>query len=263
MTTSTDYRPNLPDGHRLAARQHGDYWLAVDNRGYEYVVGSAVEPVHGGARIVHNLSRAGVATRYQIDAKGRSTPCVDVEEAVDAEVPAAHRAVRWGGVRRGPAGHAAEMACNEWARNLGTAAQTRWLWLHGPQGVGKSCIASLVVGDALRKGLTCRLVDWSELLRRIKATFGRPESDDLIESCIAVELLALDDVGKDQPSEWAAQILFEVVNGRERASKPTMATSNYTVRAACSRYGVDKGLAIADRIGTRSEVLLAGASARA
>ena len=256
-------QPQLPPGHRLAGdKPIGDFWYAIDTEGYEYAVGCYSTRLDGGERILTETYSDGTKRQWRIDHQGHHNRVVDGSEMAEQEIPAGYQGVAWGAIKRGRQGTQAEKDCEEWGLNLGTPAQRKWLWLHGPRGTGKTSIASLVVRGAIERGLSCKMTDWGEFLRRIKSLFGTDTDTDLIEGAIAVDLLVLDDVGKDQPTDWAAQMLFEIVNGREQRGLPTMATSNYSVKALAARYGDDKGLAIADRIGRHSEIALGGKSNR-
>ena len=258
---TSQQRPVVKPGHRLIGA-YNNFWYAVDDTGYEYVVGCGSRPLDGGGRMITETTADGNVKQWQVDNEGHHHPMQAPEAMAEAAIPAGLRAVEWGGVPRGRVGATAESDCEDWGKNVGTAAQRSWLWLHGPRGTGKSSIAALVVRDAIPRGIGCMLVDWGELLRRIKATYNDKEAANPIDGAIAVDLLVLDDVGKDQPTEHAAQVLFEIVNGREREGRPTMGTSNYSVKDACLRYGKDKGLALVDRIGVYSEVALGGGSNR-
>lgn len=250
----------LPQGHRHRFTFNG-FVYCEDADGHEYVKGCYSEQLPGGERVL-TQTQGGVRKQWHISPSGVQSPIKDADEEAASAIPAGQRGISWGGVRRDPTGHRVERRCEEWGRSIGTAGQTPWLWVCGPRGTGKSSIASLIVRDAIQRGRSCKSVDWAEFLRGIKAGFKAGTSEALIDAACSVDLLVLDDVGKDQPSEWAGQVLFEVVNGRERRGLPTMATSNYPPKDACLRYGEDKGLAIADRIGGSSVAVLAGKSFR-
>lgn len=262
-------RPQLPAGHRYieaAARQR--YLRALDENGYEYVVGCHSEKLPGGERVItdtrYRADGTPVRKQWHVDAKGQHTPIVDTDDAATNAMPDRYKGVEWGGVKRNFTGQAAEDRCRRWSTNLGQIGTRNCLWLHGPQGTGKSSIAALVVRDAIKAGKAdSRLWDWSELLRDIKASWDEERKDgDAIDKLISMELLVLDDVCKDKPTEWAAQVLYEIVNGRDRRNLSTMFTSNYGLKAAMERYDSDHGPFIRDRIGDASEVELAGASNR-
>ena len=257
--------PQLPPGHRYTETR-GPFLRAEDEHGYVYVVGCHSEAIPGGERIVTETrySRDGTPDRKQwrVDLQGRHTPVLDGDEAASKIVPPSHLCVEWSGVSRNFRGQDAEDRCRRWSTNLGQIGTRQWLWLWGPGGVGKSCIATLVARDCAKEGTQVQSLEWPAFLRSVKESWKDDGAGDLIEQMIEAELLILDDVGKDQPTEWAAQVLFEIVNGRERNGKPTMLTSNYTIKECMERYKSDHGAYIRDRIGDASEVELAGASNR-
>jgi DNA replication protein DnaC len=48
--------------------------------------------------------------------------------------------------------------------------------------------------------------------------------------------LVLDDLGKEKPSEWAEEKLYEIVNARYVRSLPIIITTNVGLKAVEARY---------------------------
>lgn len=118
-----------------------------------------------------------------------------------------------------------------------------YLW--GPTGVGKS---GLAIGYA--KGLM-HLEDedraptaplfWptSELFTELRATYNEEGKSEhkIIKACIEADLLILDDLGVEKPSEWVQDRLYQIVNARHGAELPTIFTSNLSLAALEKRIG--------------------------
>ena len=68
-----------------------------------------------------------------------------------------------------------------------------------------------------------------DLLRDIKATFdesGRKEQEalDRLKKC---ELLVIDDIGKEQATDWSTAQLYAIINDRYECQKPLIITTNF------------------------------------
>jgi DNA replication protein DnaC len=110
-------------------------------------------------------------------------------------------------------------------------AVTKGLCLVGPPGIGKTHIAvsvlrSLVVDKHVR-GL---FYDVRDLLRVIRSTYNpvvRTAEMDILRPVMTAELLVLDDLGAEKPSEWVEETMNLIVNTRYNERRPTIFTTNY------------------------------------
>jgi DNA replication protein DnaC len=69
----------------------------------------------------------------------------------------------------------------------------------------------------------------ADVLRAIRSCFDKKgqTEDEVIQSFISPQVLVLDDLGKERPTEWALEQLFAVINARYDACKPLIVTTNY------------------------------------
>jgi len=110
----------------------------------------------------------------------------------------------------------------------------RGLFFLGHPGVGKTHLAVAVLKLVVReRGAHGLFFDTRELLRLIRSTYhparGTAEMD-VLEPVIAANLLVLDDLGAEKPSEWVDETLNMIVNRRYNERRPTIFTSNYEVK---------------------------------
>jgi DNA replication protein DnaC len=80
----------------------------------------------------------------------------------------------------------------------------------------------------------------TRLLLGIRKTYDGGEQDTeakIIERCSEVPYLALDDLGTEKPTEWAAAVLYEIVDARYNAERPIWVSSNLGLSELAGRLG--------------------------
>lgn len=116
------------------------------------------------------------------------------------------------------------------------------LYIQGPVGCGKTHLACAVAKsyahaalarthDKPRVARRIRFVTSIDFLARLKETYdvatGSAESD-VMRGFAECDLLILDDLGKDLPTEWAVNRIFQLLNARYNEMLPTLITTQYT-----------------------------------
>jgi DNA replication protein DnaC len=125
------------------------------------------------------------------------------------------------------------------------------LLLLGPPGVGKThlAVAALKLTIELKRarGLFC---DTRRLLSVIRSTYNpteRRDESEVLGPVMQAELLVLDDLGAERPTEWVEEMMNLIINTRYNEKRLTIFTSNYPERQPPDSHGES----LEERIGFR------------
>jgi DNA replication protein DnaC len=121
--------------------------------------------------------------------------------------------------------------CRRFAEDFeGQCERGSSLVLVGGAGTGKTHLACAVASAVISSHqAAARFVTVSDMLRSIKETYRRDATaneSDVIRSYVDCDLLVLDEIGVQVGSEHEKLLLFEVLNGRYQALKPSILISN-------------------------------------
>ena len=77
-----------------------------------------------------------------------------------------------------------------------------------------------------------------ELLERIRRSFNAPtQSENFDDLADTPQLLVLDDLGAEKPSDWVRERLYTIINRRYEHCRPTIVTSNLTIDQLAKQVG--------------------------
>lgn len=119
------------------------------------------------------------------------------------------------------------------------------IYLVGNSGTGKSHIMACMVNELTKQLHSCLFTNFFEIAKQIKKTFGRSlynESEFLFKLC-DVSFLFIDDLGtervqKDGEDTWLQEKIYDIINKRYNAKKPTIFSSNLTFRELTENRGI-------------------------
>jgi DNA replication protein DnaC len=103
------------------------------------------------------------------------------------------------------------------------------LWFAGDVGTGKTSLAMLVSKAAIDAGHSAAIYSVPRLIAEIKSTYDRDSDDSymkLFRRLCSVDLLHLDDLGAERPTEWVLEQLYSIVNERWQDGRSIVVTSN-------------------------------------
>jgi DNA replication protein DnaC len=132
------------------------------------------------------------------------------------------------------------------------------LLLTGDTGLGKTHLAVSVLREIVSmKGVRGQFWDFQQLIREIKSSYD-PETKttelQVLSPVIETDVLVLDDLGAWRITDWMNDTLFQIINSRYLARRPTVITTNFRdvppQQAAKADHLVRKEFLV-DRVGQR------------
>ena len=126
-----------------------------------------------------------------------------------------------------PQSEAGLMAGYQAARNFANSPQG-WLTLCGGTGSGKTHLAVAIAREQLMKGNQLMFASVPELMDRLRYAY-EPDSGvsymQLLEEIKNSPILILDDLGRERRSDWAQEMVFQILVHRDNLHLPTVITS--------------------------------------
>jgi len=119
----------------------------------------------------------------------------------------------------------------DYAQNFGMYKEKgEGLFITGGYGVGKTHLAAAITNYLIRsKMATVIFGNVTTLLGRLRSAYSDDseyEETQILKELHDVDLLVIDDLGKEKPTPWVEEKLYNVVNERYENYKPIIVTSN-------------------------------------
>lgn len=126
----------------------------------------------------------------------------------------------------------------ETAREFVSSAEgKKGLYICGGFGTGKTWLAVLIGRKMAERGEAVCFGTFSELTNKLQQALRREGEYGLLWERFTAKarLLIIDDIGKEKPTDWKLQTLFDIIDTRERNGLLTVFTSNYSLAELCER----------------------------
>ena len=128
-----------------------------------------------------------------------------------------------------------------WAQGSEAGSGRVSLLLYGSYGVGKTGLAVSAMREMSRElQMPALFLTTPDLLDRIRSTYNRDSAEsekDLVQAVKDIDLLVLDDLGAERPTDWVRERLFTIINHRHDECMPTIFTSNLDPKMLAEHLG--------------------------
>lgn len=140
--------------------------------------------------------------------------------------------------------------CKEYADSF--SRDSKSVLMTGTTGLGKTHLSLAIANVVLQKGFQVLYGSAQDFFGRIQNEyFNRNRVDtDTLNTLLQADLLILDDLGAEFESNFNTSTLYNIINSRMNAKKPTIINTNLSLQEIQSRYS--------DRIASRLLTVYSG-----
>jgi DNA replication protein DnaC len=113
-----------------------------------------------------------------------------------------------------------------------TLPEGKGMLLMGGCGAGKTHLAVAALNEVINSGKPGRVlfVNFQDLIQEIQASFDSdqtPGKAEIMRPVLEADLLVLDELGSQKPTQFVQDILYYVINTRYNEERTTIFTTNY------------------------------------
>lgn len=141
-----------------------------------------------------------------------------------------------------------------YSEKLVNGIEKKGLILVGNNGVGKTHLACSIANKLIENGIPVINGTLINLLAELKNSYEIDNSIsemEIIKLYENVDLLIIDDLGKEKPSEWGLEKLFTIINSRYENNLPVIITTNYNQNSLVQRLSINGEIETAKSIISR------------
>ena len=117
---------------------------------------------------------------------------------------------------------------NNWVSDI-----DRSLYIFGDPGRGKTYAAVALLREQLLRGRKAEIITMTDLLYRIRKSYNKiseETQDGIIEHFTTIKHLVIDDIGREQITNWAGPTIYQIIDQRYREELHTIFTSNLSLK---------------------------------
>lgn len=141
-----------------------------------------------------------------------------------------------------------------YSEKLVKGIEKKGLVLVGNNGVGKTHLACSIANELIENGIPViygTLINLLAELRNSYDTENNISEMEIIKLYKNVDLLIIDDLGKEKPSEWGLEKVFTIINSRYENNLPVIITTNYNQNSLLERLSLNGEIETAKSIISR------------
>ncbi len=123
--------------------------------------------------------------------------------------------------------------------NFQPGKSQRGMIIEGPIGSGKSFLLGCIANALIKKNIAFKYLVYTDLLQQIRGSYSDESALDereIMRSVQEIPILLIDDLGTEKPSEFAASILYQIIDYRYREQKPIFVTTNFHLQEMQTRF---------------------------
>lgn len=128
--------------------------------------------------------------------------------------------------------------------------QEQGIMFTGPVGTGKTHLAAAIANKLIDKLYTVVFGNVTDIITLIKSSYsakGDMSEAEIINTITNIDLLVIDDLGKEYATENTRMLLYQIINRLYENEKPVIVTTNLTADALTVKYG-ERGQPIVSRL---------------
>ena len=142
----------------------------------------------------------------------------------------------------------------DYSEKLVNSKERKGLILVGNNGVGKTHLACSIANELIKNRIPIIYGTLINLLAELKNSYDSDNNIseiEIIKLYEKVDLLIIDDLGKEKPSEWGLEKLFTIINSRYENNLPVIITTNYNQNSLAERLSLNGEIETANSIISR------------
>ena len=115
------------------------------------------------------------------------------------------------------------------------------LYFYGNNGVGKTTLACMILKECYTYRYTCKRITFMDYVSLYTRAWGdnemKQEVEEEIKKLKSKEFLCIEEIGKENDTKVAVNVLEDLLRYREDNSLPTIICTNLSPRVIKERYG--------------------------
>ena len=104
------------------------------------------------------------------------------------------------------------------------------LLLYGKVGVGKSYAAACIANELMNRKVPVIMTSFVKILQALTPGENTKSEEELISRLNSAKLLIIDDLGTERNTDFALEMVYNVIDSRYRVGKPLILTTNLELR---------------------------------